>query len=128
LLAESRPSFGERSLTKRFDPNAQWPHRSSHQHVKAFRSFPREMRTRDINLPYPIGEAMPFQAKCVSAKRVGFYKFSARLQVLMVNPTNKFGLGQVELVITAINEDTLGVKKSAHGAIAENRRLFKTLQ
>jgi hypothetical protein len=86
------------------------------------------MRAREVNLSYPIGQTMPFQPEGISAKRVGFYQFSARLQVLVMNPANEFRLGQVELVITAINEDTLGVQKSAHRTIAQYGRLFETLQ
>jgi hypothetical protein len=61
---------------------------------------------------------MPFQAKGVPAKSVGFDKFGARLQVVVVNATNELRLRQVEFVITTINEDALRVQKSAHGAIA----------
>jgi len=38
----------------------------------------------------------------------------------MVKPTDQVGLGHIEFVITAVDENTLGVQKSTHGAIAQH--------
>ena len=43
----------------------------------------------------------------------------------MVDGADQLGLRQVEFVIAAVDEDALGVKKRAHGSVAEHGRLLQ---
>src|SRR5437879_1107561 len=63
---------------------------------------------------------MPLEPVAITAKGVGFNDLRAGLQVFMVNATYKVWLRDVQFVIAAIDENTLGVKPCAHSSVAKN--------
>ena len=78
-----------------------------------------------------IAQAVALEAEGVRAKGIGFDDFGAGLQVVLMDAAHQFGLRQVQLVETAVEEvDAASVERSAHSAVAENgaagKELFKT--
>ena len=69
---------------------------------------------------YFIGKAVPGKAKGIGTESVAFDDLGSGLQVLVVDSANKIGLGKIQFVVTAIDENSLGVKQRAHGPVAEN--------
>ena len=56
----------------------------------------------------------------VGAKGVGLNDGGAGLQVFAVHLADDLGLGNVELVVAAIDEDAAAVEHGSHGAVTEN--------
>ena len=57
---------------------------------------------------------------CRGAERVGLNDVSAGANVFDVNLTHEIGIAKVQLVVTTIDVNTLGVEHRAHGAV-ENK-------
>ena len=51
----------------------------------------------------------------------GVAYFGSSVQVVLVDAQDQLRLGEIKLVITAVNKDPSGIKKGAHCAIAQNR-------
>ena len=63
---------------------------------------------------------MAGQAEAVGAEGVGLENLRAGLQILLVNGQNQAGIGEVQLVVAAVDEDAAGIKDCAHGAVGEH--------
>jgi hypothetical protein len=63
---------------------------------------------------------MPRQPERVCSKGIGFNNLRTSLQILMVYRPNQVGLGEIQLVVAAVNKDAFCVKQCSHRAIAEN--------
>lgn len=74
-----------------------------------------------INVGDSAGETVAGKAKAIRAEGVGFEDLGAGLEVLFVNGHDECRIGQVELVVTAMDEDAPGVEDGAHGAVCEQR-------
>jgi hypothetical protein len=59
------------------------------------------------------------KAEAVGAKGVGFKKFRAGLQVFLVDGEDESGIRDVQLVVTAVDEDTARIEHCTHGAVGE---------
>ena len=67
---------------------------------------------------------MASQPKGISPEGVSFDDLGASLQIFVMQPTNQVGLGDVQFVVAAINENPFGVEQRAHRAIAQDRGCF----
>ena len=65
------------------------------------------------------------QADVVATKRVGFNDLCTSLQVFAVDTPNQVGLGEIQFVIAAVDEDALGIQQSTHGTITEDGRFLQ---
>src|ERR1700687_1520052 len=84
------------------------------------------MSARQIDFAPAIRQTVPRQAKAVPTESVGFNNLGASLQIVVVDTADQLRLRQVQLVIAAVDEDTLGIEKRAHGSIAEHRGMLQT--
>ena len=50
----------------------------------------------------------------------------ASLQIFVMQATYQVGLGDVQFVVAAINENPFGVEQGTHRAIAQDRGFFQT--
>jgi len=66
------------------------------------------------------GEPVAAQAKAICAEGVGFQDLRAGLEVLLVDGEDEAGIGEIELVVAAVDEDAAGVKHGAHCAVGED--------
>jgi len=71
---------------------------------------------------------MPSQAEGVCPECIGFNNFRTRLKVFMVNSPDQLGLGNVQFVIAAVNEDPLAVEQGSHRSVAQDGGLFQPRQ
>src|ERR1035438_8201247 len=69
------------------------------------------------NISGQTGAARP---ETIGAKGVGLDNVGAGLQVLLVNRQDQAGVGEVQLVVTAVDEDATGVENGAHRTIGED--------
>jgi hypothetical protein len=72
----------------------------------------------------PVFHAVPGQAERISAEGIGLNDLCSRLHVLAVELADKIGLRHVQLVIAAIDEDSLGVKQRPSGPVTQDRGLL----
>ena len=63
---------------------------------------------------------MARKAKSIGTKGVGLKNLGAGLEVVLVNGEDQVGVRQVQLVITAVDENTARIEDRAHGAISEH--------
>ena len=73
-----------------------------------------------VDLRHLARQSMAGQAEAVGAEGVGFENLRAGLQILLVNGENQAGVGEVQLVVAAVDEDAAGIENGAHGAIGEH--------
>ena len=66
------------------------------------------------------GQSMAGQPEAVGAEGVGFEDLGAGLEVLLVDGENQAGIGEIRLVVAAVDKDAAGVEDGAHGAIGEH--------
>jgi hypothetical protein len=71
-----------------------------------------------------VGDTVPCQAEGIGPERIGFDDFGASLQVVVVDGTNQLGLGEIQLVVAAVDEHAFGVKQRSHGSVAQNGGLL----
>jgi hypothetical protein len=67
-----------------------------------------------------VGEAEALQPVAVCAEGVGLDQLRTGQQVLLMNAADQVGIGEVQLVVTAVDEDASVVEDRAHGSIAED--------
>ena len=63
---------------------------------------------------------MAVEAEAVGAEGVGFKDFCAGLEIFLVDGEDEVGVGKVQLVVTAVDEDSARIEDRAHGAIGEH--------
>ena len=61
------------------------------------------------------------EPEAVGAKGVGLDNLRSGLQVLLVDRKDQAGVGKVQLVVAAVDEDTTAVEHGSHGAIGKYR-------
>src|SRR5438270_345513 len=82
-----------------------------------------QTRARPVDLVDLVREAVPSESKAVRTKSIGFNDFCASLQVALMHGVNHFRLRQVQLVVRAVDENTVRIQQCAHRAITKNGRL-----
>ena len=121
LLPERVACFLPGDFSQRLDTYSQRPHCPCHKGLKTLCCLPCEAGTRQIDVANLICTTMPRQPKAVAPKSIRFYDFGSSVQVVLVDAQDQLRLGEIKLVITAVNKDPSGIKKGAHCAIAQNR-------
>ena len=74
-----------------------------------------------------VGQAVAGEPDAVCAEGVGFKNLSAGLQVLFVDGKDETGIGEIQLVVAAVDEDAAGVEHGTHGAIGEQGAVSEDL-
>src|ERR1019366_644588 len=118
LLVKGRPGFLERDLAQGLDADSQRSDGAGDQGVETLGSLPCQASTQAIDIGQLVHTSMLGQAKRIGAKGVCFNDVGSGLEVFLVDPADQVGLRQVELVVAAVDEDTLGIQQRAHGAVA----------
>ncbi len=78
-----------------------------------------QAHTGRIDLGHFVGQPVAGQADAVGAECIGFKNLRAGLQVLLVNGENQTGIGKIQLVVAAVDEDTASIEHGTHGAVGE---------
>jgi hypothetical protein len=68
------------------------------------------------------------ELEAVGAEGVGLDDLGPRLHVLVVDALHERGVGQVQLVEAAVQEDAAGVQNGPHGAVADDDTFLDPLQ
>ena len=118
LLVKGRPGFLERDLAQRLDTDSQRSDGAGDQGVETLGRLPRQARAQAIDIGQLVHTSMLGQAKRIGAKGVCFNDVGPGLEVFLMDPANQVGLREVELVVAAVDENTLGIQQGAHGAVA----------
>ncbi len=125
LFAEGGPGFLKRGLAERLNANPERAHRARDPHVKALGCLPGELCPRQVDGADFVRHAVAGQPDRVGPESVGFDDLCPGLQVLVMELPDQRGLGQVQLVVAAIDEYSLGVQQGARGAVAQDRGGFQ---
>ena len=120
LLAEGLASLRQGDFAQRLNSNAERPNRSCDQSIEALGGLAGQTGAAPIDFCQPVDTTVLRQTKRICAKGVCFYDVGASLQVFQVNSPDEVRLRQVQFVITAVNEDSLGQQQRAHGAVAKD--------
>jgi hypothetical protein len=118
LLTECLSGLLERSFSQGLDSRSQRANRSRHPHIEALGGFSGQPCACPVNVAHFIGDTVPRQAESISPERIGFDDFSPSLQVVVVDATNQVRLGEIQLVVAAVDEHAFGVKQRTHGSVA----------
>ena len=118
LLAKCVASFGQRDLAQRLDPDSQRSHCSGDQRVEVLRCLAGQPRSVAIDFDQLVHTSVLRQPKRIRAEGVCFNDLGSGLQVVLMNAANEVGRGEIQFVVTAIDEDTFGVEQGTHGAVA----------
>src|SRR5690606_22560782 len=115
LFAEDGPRLCKRSRAVRLDPDAERTHRARYQCATPRRRARQRRRTRvqlaDLRL-----ESVLRQLHAVRTEAVRLQQLRASLDVRGVDVPDEVRLLQVQLVVTAVDEDALLVEHRAHCA------------
>ncbi len=87
--------------------------------------LPRQPDAGGIDLGHLGGQAVPREPEAVGAEGVGFKDLGAGLQILLVDGENQVGVGQVQFVVAAVDEDAARIEHRAHGAVGEHGAVGK---
>ena len=68
-----------------------------------------------------VGQPVARQPDPVGPKGVGLQNLRPRLQILLVDRENQARVGEIQLVVAAVDKDAAGIKHGAHGAVGEQR-------
>ena len=127
LLAEGVAGFLKGGFAQRLNADAQGPDRAAYPNVKTLGGFARHVGSGEIDVADFVGDAVAAKAKGVCPESIGFDDLRAGLQIFVMDGANQIGLRQVQFVVTAVDEDALGVQQGAHGAVAQDRGILQTL-
>ena len=131
LLGKGRARFVQAGLAQRLQAHAQRAHRTGHPGLarllvlQMFHGLTRQAHPGGVDFRHFPRQSMPRQTETVGAKRVGFKNLRAGLQILLVDRQNQAGVGKVQLVVTAVDEDATGVEHGPHGAVGKHRAAGK---
>ena len=126
LLDKSLSCFVQAGLTQRFEAHSQRadgacnPRLPCLLFLEVIDGLTGQLYPGGIDLGHIAGQTVASQPETIGAKGVGLDKLGAGLQVLLVNRQDQAGVGEVQLVVTAVDEDAAGVEDSAHGSIGED--------
>jgi len=70
-----------------------------------------------VDVSQLVNTSVPTQAKRIGAKGVCLNDLRAGLQILLVNTADKVWRREIQLVITTIDENALGIQQGTHGAV-----------
>ncbi len=88
--------------------------------IQVLDSLAGQSHTGRVDFSHFAAQAMPGQAESIGAEGVGFKNFSPGLQVLLMDGEDQSGIGEVQLVVAAVDEDTAPVDHGSHGPVGEN--------
>ena len=126
LLRKSRMRLIQADLSQRFEPGAQGPDSARNPDLPALlvgslvHCLARYFHPGPVDLDHLVRQAIALQAQGIGAKRIGLDDLRARLQVLLVDGSHHFRLGEIQLVVATVDEDAPGVQTGPHGAIAQH--------
>lgn len=126
LLTESFAGFVEAGFAEGFEKNAEGADGAGDEGFACLLFFQVRCRLTgdayagDVDLSGTGGEAVAGESEAVGTKGVGFEDLSAALEVFLMDGENEGGVGEVELVVAAVDEDAARVEDGAHGAVAED--------
>ena len=127
LFDECSAGLVEPGLAQRLEAHAQRSDRAGHPGFAGLlvlemgHGLLRQLDAGGIDLGHLAGQSMARQAESIGAEGVGFENFRAGLQIVFVDGKNQVGVGKIQLVVAAVDEDAARVKHGAHGAVGKNR-------
>jgi len=124
LLAKCLTGFLEGGFSQRLDSGSQWANRSRYPDIEALGGFAGKPRSGAVDVTHFVGDTVPRQAESVRTESVGFNDFGPSLEVVVVDTPNQIGLGKVQLVVTAIDENAVRVKQRSHGSVTQSGELL----
>ena len=126
LLGKGGASLVQAGLAQRLQAHPQRTNRAGHKRgsgllvFEVFDGLPGQLYPGDVDFGDFIRQPMAGQPEAVGAKGVGLDDLRAGLQVFFVNRQDQARVGEVQLVVAAVDEDAAGVERSAHGAVNEH--------
>src|SRR5207253_3831260 len=108
--------FSERGRAEWFDADSERSHRTCDKGAIA-RCLPCQPNSGAVDRLQFFRYSERGQSSAVGAERVGLEDLSAGFDVILVNLLYNRSRGEVQLVITAIDEDALGVEHGAHRSV-----------
>ncbi len=78
-----------------------------------------------IDVGHFAGEAVAGEAEAVGAEGIGFKDLGAGLEVVLVHGEDELGIGEIQLVVAAVDEDAARIEHGAHRAVGKNRTIAK---
>ena len=118
LLSEIGLGFVSGGLTPRLDAQPERTDRARDIDVLAG-GLARQLRASAVDLAHLVGQTKRPQLDAIGAERVGLNHIGAGAHVFVVHVGYAGGIGEVERVEAAIDEDTLRVEQRAHRAVAD---------
>ena len=121
LFAEGVARFGEGDLAQRLDAHTERPHCACHESVEALGRLASDASAHAVDVSQTIQTSVLSQAKRIGAKSVCLYDLCPGLEIVVMDVADQVRLREVQLVVTTVDEDALGIQKRAHGAVAKHR-------
>ena len=126
LFAEQIPRLGEADRPQRLEPGSQRPHRSGDKGLIPG-CFPRDAHPGLIDGCELLGKAKCSQSLTVSTESVSFNNLGPGFDEFLVHVPHQCGQRQVQLVVAAIEKNTFGVERRAHGSIGDQDAILQRL-
>ena len=126
LFRKGGARFIQAGLAQRLQPHAQRtdgagdPGFAGLLFLEMVHGLPGQLHAGGVDLGHLSGQSMARQAETVGAKGVGFKNLRAGLQIFLVDGEDQVGIGKVQFVVAAVDEDAAGVEHRAHGAVGEH--------
>ncbi len=124
LLREKFLRLVHSGLAPWLDANAERADRTGDPGL-VFRGIARDARALEIDRVYLLSEAEVTQLDAIGAEGVGLDHVRAVADVGLMDLGDEVGLGEVQLVEGAIEEDALGIEHRAHRAVADEHTPFE---
>ena len=128
LLGKCGARLIEPGFAQRLQPHAQRPDGARHPGLASLLFFQvgngllGEPHAGGVDLGHFAGQSVARQPEAVGAERVGLQNLGAGLQVVFVDGQDQPGIGEIQLVVAAVDEDAAGIQNRAHGAVGEHGR------
>ncbi len=120
LFAKRTAGLGERDFAQRLNSHPQRADGAGNQGVETLCRLPGQTYALAIHVDQLIHTSMFRQAKRIRAKGVCFNDVCPGMQVFLMYAADEVGLRDVQFVIAAVDENTLGIQQCTHGAIAQH--------
>ncbi len=111
-------ALGQGDLAQRLNADAQRTHRPGHQRIEALGRLAGQARALTVDVGQLVHTSVLGQTKRIGAEGVCFNDLGPGVQVFLMDAADEIGLRDIQLVVAAVDEDTLGVQQGAHGAVA----------
>ncbi len=111
LFGKGGARFVQAGLAQRLQANAERTDRAGHPGfaglllLQVLDGLAGQAHAGGVDLRHFAGQAVAGQPEAVGAKGVGLKNLRARLQVLFVDGEDQAGIGEVEFVVAAVDED-----------------------